>query len=206
MVNTVNLGSVADTSDNKKRDLSRAARDILIQDGLSGLSMRKVASACDVSATAIYRHFEDKDALLASAVIEGFRIFGSYLMDALEEATPDARFRTMLQRYFDFALENREDYRLIFMTDCEKLGLHKLDEVSEREAAGTFQLLQDRIAECQSSAYFKAGDSRTLAASVWSSVHGLASLFLTGNLGSDPAETQKLIQAHAHLVERALLA
>jgi len=192
-------------SDNKKTELARAARDLLITDGLGGFSMRKVAGACDVSATAIYRHFEDKDALLASAVIEGFRIFGSYLMDALEEKTPAARFRKMARRYFAFALENSEDYRLIFMTNCEQLGLHKLDEVSEREAGGTFQLLQDRIFECQATGLFIDGDPRTIAASVWASVHGLSSLFLTGNLGTNEDETNKLIEAHIHHIELGLL-
>ena len=44
--------------DNKKQELAQAARDQLLLAGLSGLSMRKVASACGVSATAIYRHYQ----------------------------------------------------------------------------------------------------------------------------------------------------
>src|SRR5690606_17936636 len=122
--------------DNKKQELAQAARDQLLLAGLSGLSMRKVASACGVSATAIYRHYQDKDELVAQAVLEGFRIFGSYLMAALQHRTPIRRFRVLGRRYLDFALENPADYRLIFMTDCRELGMTHLDELSRREISG----------------------------------------------------------------------
>ena len=110
-----------------------SARDLLVQGGLESLSMRKVGQAAGVSATAIYRHFEDKDALLSAAVTRGAQIFGSYLMDALGEATPFARLRRMGRRYFDFALEHRHDYQLLFMLDCGQIKMEKLDERAQKE-------------------------------------------------------------------------
>lgn len=166
--------------------------------------MRKVAGVCGISATAIYRHYRDKDELVAQAVLESFRIFGSYLMDALEERTPIKRFRVLGRRYFDFALENSADYRLIFMTDCRQLGMKHLDELSRREISGTFQLLHDRIHECQRAGVFIKGDPRALAASVWASTHGLSSLLVTGNLSEDPNEIETLIQLHLNHIERGL--
>lgn len=187
-----------------KTRLARAARDLLLQHGLSGLSMRKVASECRVSATAIYRHYSDKDALVARAVVEGFRTFGHYLLDALEEKTAAKRFRTLGQRYFDFAREHPQDYRLIFMTDCAQLGLTQLDEASKKEVSGTFMLLQDRVAECIAAGVFRAGDPRAIAASVWSSTHGLSSLIVNGQLGISAQETDALIQLHLDHIERGL--
>jgi AcrR family transcriptional regulator len=184
--------------------LVAAARDVLLEHGLAGLSMRKVASALGLSATAIYRHYEDKDALVAAAVVEGFRTFATYLLDALEESTPLARFRRMLRRYFDFAREHSADYWLIFMTDCSGQGLPRLDEMSQREISGTFQLLQDRVSECQAAGHFRQGDPRAIAASIWSSVHGLAALFLTGQLGQTEEEAEKLIELHTGLLEAGL--
>lgn len=192
------------SGDDTKAELVAAARDVLAQQGLSGLSMRKVASSLGLSATAIYRHFDDKDALVAAAVVEGFRTFATYLLDALEEATPEERFRVLLRRYFDFAREHSADYQLIFMTNCSEQGLPRLDEISQREISGTFQMLQDRIAECQAAGIFRPGDARGLAASTWASVHGLASLFLTGQLGSSSEETEALISLHVQLVFAAL--
>lgn len=185
-----------------REQLVDAARGLLIEHGLSGVSMRRVASACGLTAAAIYRHFPDKDSLLSAAVLEGFRMFGSYLLDALEMGSPRDRFRHICQRYFDFSREHRHHYQLIFMTDCARLGLTRLDDTAQQEISGTFQLLQDRVAECQAAELFVAGDSRALAASVWASVHGLASLIITGQL--DMADTDDLIRLHLDQIERGL--
>jgi AcrR family transcriptional regulator len=196
----------ASSGETTKTELVTAARDLLLEGGLSGLSMRKVASSVGLSATAIYRHYEDKDALVAAAVVEGFRTFATYLLDALEEDTPIERYRLMVRRYFDFAREHSQDYRLIFMTDCNHLGFTRLDEIAQREVSGTFQLLQDRIAECQGAGVFRKGDPRALAAFTWASVHGLASLLLTQQLGETEEETTGLIELHLSLVESGLRA
>jgi AcrR family transcriptional regulator len=184
--------------------LLHSARELLVEEGLSGVSMRRVATGSGVSATAIYRHFEDKDALLAAAVVESFRLFGSYLLDALEQPTPEKRLRQMGQRYFDFALEHRHDYQLIFMTNCADLGLSRLDETGKREISGTFQMLQDRIVECQKAGVVKKGDPRSLSAWVWSSIHGLAALIITGNLDVGEKENAVLIEQQLDLIDRSL--
>lgn len=189
-----------------RRQLLSAARDLLVKQGLSGFSMRRVAAACGVSAPAIYRHFPDKDALLAQAALAAFRTFGSYLLDGLDETTPVRRFRKLGRRYFDFALEHRYDYQLIFMTDCRTLGLTRLDETSKREINATFQLLQDRVVECQRAGIFVAGDPRALSVYVWSSVHGLASLLLTGNLDVGPVDIERLVTQQIDCIERSLTA
>lgn len=180
------------------------ARDLLLEQGIAGFSMRKVATACDLSATAIYRHFDDKDALVSAAIQEGFRVFASYLMDALEEATPLERMRKAGQRYFDFAVEHPRDYALIFMTPWQELGLHKLDEETRREGGGSFQFLVDRVAECQTSGDFAPGDPRERAACVWASVHGLASLVLNGQLERDAQEVEQLRERQLDLILAAL--
>lgn len=181
-----------------------AARDLLLQGGLPGLSMRAVARECGVSATAIYRHFEDKDDLLSAAVLQGFRSFGHYLRSAFKECEPGARLATLMRRYFDFACENQSDYRLIFMTDCEQQSLPRLDEASRREILGTFQMLQDCITESQQAGLVVQGEPRALAAYAWSSLHGLASLIIGGNLGANEDEIVALIDQHLVLLSRSL--
>lgn len=190
--------------ENTKTELARAARDILLTDGLTGLSMRRVARACGLSATAIYRHYRDKDELVAQAVLDGFRLFARYLMGALEYGTPIERFRAICQRYFDFSREQGQYYRLMFMTDTAELGMVHLDELAKREIGGTFQMLQDRILDGQSAGLFKSGDPRALAGSVWASVHGLASLILIGNLGPTPGDEEVLVRLHLAQIEAGL--
>ena len=56
-----------------------ATRTILSTEGIEGLSMRRVAAAVGVTPTAIYRHFADKDELVAAIVDEGFAMLTHYL-------------------------------------------------------------------------------------------------------------------------------
>ncbi|HSC88979.1 MAG TPA: helix-turn-helix domain-containing protein, partial [Polyangiaceae bacterium] len=101
-----------------REQLLRAARDVLLDEGLAGFSLRKVAAQCGISAPAIYRHFEDKDDLLAAAIQRGAALFTNYLLSALSEATPRERLQQLGQRYFRFAVENPRDYELIFVVRC----------------------------------------------------------------------------------------
>lgn len=164
--------------------------------------MRKVGAKCGVSAAAIYRHFPDKDALLASAVAEAFSRFMGYLTAALPEPTPVARFRAVGRQYFAFATEQSAYYQLIFMTNCGELGFERLDRETRERARGTFQLLVDRVAECQEAGHFLPGAARTQAAYAWSCLHGVASLYLTGNV--DEAQLSVLVEAQLSALETAL--
>ncbi len=201
-VNGVNIVLVETT--NTRQALLRAAQELLIDEGFGGLSMRRVAARCGVSATAIYRHFEDKDALLCAAVVDGFRLFGTYLMQSLKAPTPRERLRVMGQRYFDFAFERPHEYQVIFMLDCSKMGLSKLDEHAKKEIDGTFVMLMDRLKECQDAGVVRAGDTRALAVYYWSTVHGLASLMLSGGLDVGPEENRKLVEQQLELLLRAV--
>lgn len=184
--------------------LLATARDLLLEQGLAGFSMRKVAAACGLSATAIYRHFEDKDALVSSAVEEGFRIFASYLAEALERPTPLARLRLAGRRYFDFAQDHPRYYALIFMTPGEELGLMKLHEDARREGKQSFQFLVDRVVECQEAGVLRHGDPRAHAACVWAALHGLASLEIHGRLAVDAATLQTLQEQQLDAVTSGL--
>ncbi len=167
--------------------------------------MRKVASSCGVSATAIYRHFEDKEALLAALLVESFRRFQVFLSDSDRPRTPLARFRRIAQRYFDFSQQCPHDYRLIFMTDGDVLGFERLDATQAREVGGTFETLVTRIKECQDAGLFRQEDPRLVGAYVWSAFHGLASLLLTGSLGVSNTEAQDIANYQVAQVERSLL-
>ena len=108
-----------------RQQILTEARELFLEDGLAGFSMRAVASRVGVSATALYRHFNDKDALLASLLSEAFATFGSYLGRALGGRTPIERFRAIGLAYVDFALDHPRDYELMFLTNCAELGFKR---------------------------------------------------------------------------------
>jgi len=158
------------------------ARELFLREGLEGFSMRVLAERVGVSAPAIYRHFDDKDALLATLIDGSFSTFASYLVRALSGRTPIERLRKTGEAYFSFALEHPRDYRLMFLTDCRELGFIRISEEIQARALGTFQFLVDRVKECMDAGLFVARDPLATALAVWSQTHGLASLWLLGNL------------------------
>jgi AcrR family transcriptional regulator len=185
--------------------LLEAARDLLLDEGLAGFSMRKVGAACNVSATAIYRHFDDRAALVSAAVQEGFRIFASYLDSALSAPSPLERFRRSGQSYFDFAREHGRYYALLFLTSPHEFESTPPPDPARQEGARSFDFLVERIAECQHAGVFVAGDPRTLAACVWASVHGLVSLTFNGHLSAEGADLLDLQARQIDLLVEALL-
>ncbi len=156
--------------------------ELLREKGIAGFSMRGVAERVGVTATALYRHFADKDALLAALLDDGFSTFGKYLMRALAGKTPLERLRRAGHAYFDFALDHPRDYALMFTTPCRDLGLESVSAGAKARMDGTFVFLVDRIKECIEAGAFAAHDPRTTALHIWATVHGLASLRLNGQL------------------------
>ena len=157
-------------------------RELLRQEGLNGFSMRGLANRVGVSATALYRHYRDKDALLSAMLEEGFSTFASYLMRALDGKTPMERLRGAGRAYFAFALEHPRDYALMFMTPCEELGFDRVSESARARMDGTFVFLTDRVKECIADGVAASLDPDAVALNIWAEVHGLACLRLNGQL------------------------
>jgi AcrR family transcriptional regulator len=158
------------------------ARDLYVEAGMNGFSMRKVAARAGITATAIYRHFDSKEALLMAVVEAGFQRFGRYLLRGLEGRTPLERLERSGEGYLRFALEHPGYYRMMFLSSPGDFGFEALPRRSAERTSPTFQMLADRVRECQDSGAFGPGDPVTLAATIWTLSHGMVSLYLTGHL------------------------
>ena len=168
--------------------LRTEARDLYLAAGFGGFSLREVARRAGVSGAAVYRHFDDKEALLRDVCATGFRIFSSYLLRALAARTPRERMAATAEQYLRFALENPRDYRFIFMGASEDYDTLKPSDTTE--SASTFHFLVDRVRECMQERVLAKGDPFTVAAVIWAHVHGLVSLRLSGHFagyGDDEA-------------------
>ena len=168
--------------------------------------MRKVAARCELSATAIYRHYDDKDALLVSIVVQSFELFSAYLMRSLSGKTPLERFELTARAYFDFAIENERDYQLIFMTDCRDLGFLDLSAGTRENLGNTYRFLLDRLRECSENGDFRYADLEAAGVFVWAQNHGLVSLRLTGQLGEERAMFESLVDRSIRGVVQSLSA
>ena len=161
-----------------------AARDVFLETGVAGFSLREVARRVGISPAAVYRHFEHKEALIIAACTQGFQIFSSYLVRALSAPTPLARLQAASEQYRAFGLENPLDYRFIFMSPAEEVCPAPDPELEpDLPQYSTFRFLVDRVRECIDAGVLKPGDPEPVAVYVWAHVHGLVSLRLSAHLG-----------------------
>ena len=171
-------------------DLRRALIDQALrtidEEGVEGLTLRAVGDALGVSRTALYRHFSDKQALVAAVAGEGFRTLRLALVEAWERGgRSQAGFQSMGEAYLQFAVTHPSHYRVMFGRFVES-GLRDPDLI--READGAFQALVDALVAQQREGLVRRDDPVSLARFVWSVVHGVAMLTIDGRLRGPAGE------------------
>jgi AcrR family transcriptional regulator len=153
-----------------------AAGKLIEKEGLSGLSVREAARRAGVSHNAPYRHFPDRDALLAALAAEGFR--------QLDKSLEGRTGREMGEAYVRYALRHPQRFRLMF---GGQPGLDSYPELREQAAATHSRL---------NSAFAALGpDAGFAAAAAWSLVHGLAYLTLDGHFEKSEEFVRRVIGA-----------
>lgn len=148
------------------------------------LSLRALARAVGVSATAVYRHFPDKDALLKALAAEAFRVLAEDQRAASEAAGGGlAGFGATGAAYVRFALRNPALFRLVFAHPA-------LSEEADRDDNAMAML------RANAEAFAPAGtDARVATLQAWSLAHGLAVLMLDGHVSADDAVIDAVIDA-----------
>lgn len=155
--------------------------------GAEALSLREVARAAGVSATAVYRHFPDKRALMTALALEGVRRLGEAQAKAAAQATSSgAAFAATGLAYIHFALANPELFRLTFTYPGIDIG----DPGSDAAA----RLLHHHALDL---ARGDARQARVIALRAWALVHGLALLILDGRVPKDDALIDATVAAAA---------
>jgi AcrR family transcriptional regulator len=157
------------------------AAAMIAEGGAASLTMRALGQRLGVSRAAPYRHFSDKTALLVAVAAAGFNRLNARLqtIDAGAQRSSVEQFRLMGEEYVRFALENPAHYRLMY----GKEALERQDQHELREAANAiFEQLVGVIQAHQRSGGIKRQDPRAQAYVAWSAVHGLASLWIEGQI------------------------
>lgn len=163
-----------------KRALVDAALALVAEKGPRGFTLSEAARRAGVSLAAPYRHFADKAHLLAAVAEQGFIALHAALAEGVE-ATPDPGEQVIAcsRRYVGWALAHPDHYRVMFGGDTDKALHPGLLDAGDR----TFGVLLDVITRCQAAELIPAGDPRLVAGPMWSTVHGIASLAIGGDLG-----------------------
>ena len=149
-----------------RRLILEAARELFTQQGYAQTSMRRIADQIGYTATAIYHHFRDKDALLNELCLLDFRALGEALQEMGQIPDPLERLRLMGQNYVRFALNHPQQFRFMFLVERPIPGP---DQVTIDPAEDGYAFLLKNIKEGFDLGLFRPelDDPEMLAQIVW---------------------------------------
>jgi AcrR family transcriptional regulator len=190
---------------NLREALIRAALQLIAEKGPAGFTFAEAARFAGVSPAAPYRHFRDRDELMASVALRGFELFAVALAKAWDDGRPDAfkALHRLGDAYLEFARAEPAYYAAMFEAGVPLADNAPLREAGER-AFAVLRAAADRIV----AALPAAGRPPALmvALHIWSMAHGVAALFGRGDgarrpLPMTPAE---LLEAQSLVYLRGL--
>jgi AcrR family transcriptional regulator len=153
---------------------------LIAERGVRGFSLAEVSRRLGVTAAAPYRHFADRDELLAAVAVRALHAFADALAAEIgDAATPEQRLAAMASGYVRFAAEQRQLFDVVYRTDLDKNRYPELRLAYERVEG----LLGSCVAELcpdDPQAAEALGDALEAAA------HGHAMLLLDGSYGEAP--------------------
>ena len=186
-----------------RQALIRSALEILAEAGVAGLSRRAAARRASVSAMAPYRHFADKEALLAAVAEHGFRELAARLTAAATGAAdPRAGLAAQGVAYVLFACKQPSLFKLMFGPMIEqKSGHPALDEAG----SACFDALRRAV---QVAKFFDGeSDVGDVSLACWSLVHGLSALIVDGRLAEhEPGAAEAVATRLTRLLSESLTA
>ena len=177
--NVIALGSqerrTRERAETRQRILD-AAREMFVRHGYEATTMRAIAEKIEYTPTAIYHHFENKEALLTELANGDFRLLAGAFQRIGRIEDPLERLVRTGQAYVEFALEHPMQYQLMFMTRLPPQILRELDEADPSKNAYGYlrHTCADVIATGRLKPQYKDPDELALMA--WSSLHGFLSL------------------------------
>jgi len=181
--------------------LVTAAIALIRSKGPNSFSMRELAKQAEVSHTAPYRHFKNKNALFNEIAQGGFQQLSERMYQAAEN-NPTEPKQQMLEAgtaYVELATKNPEITQLMFggyIEDCGK----ELTKAGDDAFKGLLAVIENG----QAAGIYQSTDSMTLALATWSMVHGFAMLISAGQLKNE-IKTKKQITDMTKILETILL-
>ncbi|MDJ0840009.1 MAG: TetR/AcrR family transcriptional regulator [Acidobacteriota bacterium] len=164
----------------------KAARKLLVKDGVQNVSMRKIAAVIGYTATSIYYHFKNKDELIHALIDEGHEIMVTQLNQIQEDLPADTdpvkRIEANMRGFVKFGLENPEYYEIMYMMHSQEVA----DLADERPgiAPKSVDLGIELYKKAYEAGLVRERDAEMTSASVAAMLHGYISMALLHRLDS----------------------
>jgi AcrR family transcriptional regulator len=176
-----------------KEIILSAACDIYLLEGYKGMSMRKVAKKAGISPTAIYRHYENKEALHHQVLREGFRTFDSYLQAALVGRSALARLNLAAERFFAFATEQKKYHEILFLT-MDHTVEHTIKGALFKDATASQKFMVDRVRDCMLDGSLREDDPEEVAMLLLAICNGFFGMYVSKKVSDTPKEMKAKYQ------------
>ena len=190
---------------NLKEALLRAALELIAQKGPAGFTFAEAARWAGVSPAAPYRHFRDRDELLASVALRGFEQFEVALAKAWDDGRPDAftAFDRLGKAYLQFARSEPAYYSAMFEAGIPLATSPELREAGNR-AFAVLRAAAEKL--CLQVPAKTRPPVLMVALHIWAIAHGIASLFGRGDAARRalPMSPEELLEAEALVYLRGL--
>ena len=190
---------------NLREALIDAALELIAKKGPAGFTFAEAARSAGVSPAAPYRHFRDRDELMANVALRGFVAFEQALARAWDDGRPQplAALDRLGKAYLEFARTEPAYYGAMFEAGVPVGASPELREASER-AFAVLRKAADQI--CAAMPAANRPPALMVALHIWTMAHGVASLFGRGDGGQRPLPMSpaELLEAEALVYFRGL--
>lgn len=170
---------------NLRAALIQAALDLIAQKGPAGFTIAEAARAAGVSPAAPYRHYRDRDALMADVAQKGFEAFADRLAAAWDGGKPDphSAFERLGRAYLAFARTEPAQFSAMFESGLSFADFPELREAGDR----AFEVLREACAALIATMpEAKRPPVLMMALHIWAQSHGIAALFARGDAARRP--------------------
>ena len=190
---------------NLKEALLRAALELIAQKGPAGFTFAEAARWAGVSPAAPYRHFRDRDELLANIALRGFHQFETALSKAWDDGHPDvfAALERLGKAYLDFARKEPAYYSAMFEAGVPLSTNPELRDAGDR-AFAVLRAAAEKL--CAQMPPGGRPPALMVALHIWAVAHGIASLFGRGDAArrSLPMSPEELLEAETLIYLKGL--
>jgi AcrR family transcriptional regulator len=174
-----------------RRRILDAAMRLFVEDGFDAVSMRSIADAIEYSAATIYLYFRNKDDIFYALLQEGFHLLMEKQMSVQETPDPLERLTAHGRAYVDFALERPQLYEIMFSLRGPEV--HMKTDMDFESTGDSYGILRRNVRECQEAGYFADEHPEIVAFTMWSLVHGAASLATNGRMDMLPPDMRAML-------------
>ena len=175
-----------------------AAKSVLDREGLPGVTIRKIAARAGVSPMALYRHFEDKDAVLNALMEDGLREW-EQIARSLTAQDPIRWLEQLAEAYLEFALTQPHRFDAAFFLPAPEARRYRDDFVASRSPV--MAMARARIEQAKAEGRLGAKPALEVGVALSAFAQGFVSMYRAGRFSNEKQFRELYGEAIRHLLE-----